>query len=121
MKKKTTIDEAFSAPIGYYAIKYKSRDIFGHVFTSMSDAGAINRIASSLNTDDVIRANASDMEVYRIATFNPDTAVFNTKCRACICPCVSDLAGIATTMAHEVFKQNEIAKAEQAQEGANDE
>lgn len=106
MKRKTSIDNAFSAPIGYYAIKYKSREIFGHVFTAMSDSGALNRVAASLNSDDVVRANASDMEVHRIALFDPDSAVFDTKSRACICDCVSDLQGIATTMAHEVYREN---------------
>lgn len=123
MKRKTSIDNAFSAPIGYYAVKYKSRDIFGHVFTSMSDSGALNRVAASLNSDEVVRANASDMEVHRIALFDPDSAVFDTKSRACICDCVSDLQGLVTTMAHEMYR--ETVKAAEAvqnnQEGETNE
>lgn len=105
--RKNTIEQKFSAKIGFYSLKSKSLDFYNLPFQATGDTDALNRVASTINNDSMARANAHDMEVYRIGIFDPATGIFDGNARLCICDNVLSIPSIVTDNTAKEGEENE--------------
>lgn len=104
--RKNSLDQKFSAKIGFYCMKSKSLDFYNLPFHATGDTDALNRIATTMNNDSMARANAHDLEVYRIGIFDPATGIFDGTARHCICDNVLSIPSIVKENIQE-GEQNE--------------
>lgn len=96
MKRRNDIEKSFCAKLGFYSLRSKSLNFFNVPFQAVGDVDALNRIATTLNSDKVALANAHDLEVFRIGIFDPSTGVFDGSARCLVCDDVLSIPSLVS-------------------------